>query len=296
VFAATIGTATTYRERAFLAFLAPRGIVAAAVASVFALKLATIASEESRLAREAQQLVPITFAVIVGTVAVYGLFAAPLARRLGLADPNPQGLLIAGASAWIRDVARALKDEGFAVLLLDTNDAHVSDAKMSGLPAECVNILSEAVHNELDLSGIGRLLAMTPNDEVNAMSARELSHVFGRENVYQLPDSSGESSRRALAQHLLGRTLFDNDTTYSGIEDRYEQGAVIKKTKITDEFTWQDFRNRYGPNAVLLFIVGEKNTLSICTADQAMEPKAGQTAVALVDGESHKHDVETAWS
>jgi NhaP-type Na+/H+ or K+/H+ antiporter len=126
VFGACIGTATTYRERLLLAFLAPRGIVAAAVASLFALKVATIASENVALAEQAEQLVPITFLVIVGTVSIYGLLAAPLARRLGLADPNPQGLLIAGASDWVRNVAKALKDEGFAVLLLDTNDVHVS--------------------------------------------------------------------------------------------------------------------------------------------------------------------------
>jgi NhaP-type Na+/H+ or K+/H+ antiporter len=297
VFAATIGTKTPYRERLFMSFLAPRGIVAAAVASVFALKVATIASEEGHLAQQAQQLVPITFLVIVGTVSVYGLLAAPLARWLGLAEPNPQGLLIAGASGWIREVANSLKDEGFAVLLLDTNDSHVSDARMSGLPAECVNVLSEEVQNELDLSGIGRLLAMTPNDEVNAMSARELAHVFGRANVYQLPNSSGDSARRALPQHLLGRTLFGKDMTYSRIEDRFEHGAVIKKTKLSIEFTWQDFRRRYGPTAVLLFVLTEKSTLSICTADQAIEPKAGQTVVALVDlNDHHEGAVESRWS
>jgi Sodium/hydrogen exchanger family len=285
VVAATIGTETTWRERLFLAFLVPRGIVAAAVASVFALKVATISGEAGALAQQAQQLVPITFLVIVGTVAVYGLLAAPLARRLGLADPNPQGLLIAGASRWIRDVAKAVHDEGFPVLMLDTNDSHVSDARMSGLPAECMNVLSEPVQNDLDLSGIGRLLAMTPNEEVNAMASRELAHLFGRANVYQLPSGDGESGRWALAQHLGGRPLFDKDMSYWDIEGRMLRGAVVKKTKLTEEFTWQDFHNLYGPTARLLFIVTSKNALAIATADQPLEPKAGQTVVALVDPE-----------
>jgi NhaP-type Na+/H+ or K+/H+ antiporter len=283
VLAATIGTDTTRRERLFLAFLAPRGIVAAAVASVFALKVATISGEAGELARQAQQLVPITFLVIVGTVAVYGLLAAPLARQLGLADPDPQGLLIAGASGWVRDVAKAVSDEGFSVLLLDTNDAHVSDARMSGLAAECMNILSEPAQNDLDLSGIGRLLAMTSNDEVNTMATRELAHLFGRANVYQLPSGNGESNRWTLAQHLGGRPLFGQDMTFWDIEGRIVHGAVVKKTKLTEEFTWQDFRDHYGPNAALLFIVTGKNSLSVCTADQTPEPKAGHIVVALVD-------------
>ena len=296
VWAATIGTESTHRERLFLAFLAPRGIVAAAVASVFALKVATIASEEGRLAQQAQQLVPITFLVIVGTVAVYGLLAAPLARRLGLADPNPQGLLIAGASGWIRDLAKAINDEGFPVLLLDTNDSHVSSARMAGLAAECMNVLSEPVQNELDLSGIGRLLAMTPNDEVNAMAARELAHLFGRANVYQLPTSSsgGESRRWALAQHLGGRPLFGSDMTDWEIEGRVLNGAVVKKTKLTDEFTWQEFRDLYGPTAALLFVMTGKNALSVCTADQPIEPKPGHTVVALVDPDQARHEHGTS--
>lgn len=283
VFAATTGTSITYRERIFLASLAPRGVVAASVASVFALKLATIASQEHELAEQAQQLVPITFLVIVGTVATYGLFAGPIARRLGLSDPHPQGLLIAGANSWIRDIAKAVRDEGFPVLLVDTNESHISAARMAGLSAECMNVLSEQVQNELDLSGIGRLLAMTSNDEVNAMASREMANMFGRANVYQLPHGSGESARWAPAKHLGGRPLFGKDMTHWDVEGRILRGAAVKKTKLTNEFTWRDFQNLYGPTATLLFILGGKNSLTICAADQWIEPKASQTVIALVD-------------
>ena len=55
--------------------------------------------------RGAEDLVPITFLVIMGTVAIYGLVAAPLARWLELAVPNPQGVMFAGASPWARAIA-----------------------------------------------------------------------------------------------------------------------------------------------------------------------------------------------
>jgi NhaP-type Na+/H+ or K+/H+ antiporter len=281
VFAATIGTKLQFRERVFLAFLAPRGIVAAAVASVFALKTAIIAGEPE-LATSAQQLVPITFLVILGTVSVYGLLTAPLARALGLADPNPQGLLIAGANLWIRELAAAVKEEGFPVMLIDTNDLHIHDARMRGLPAECMNILAEPVQNELDLSGIGRLLALTPNDEVNALAARELAHLFGRANVYHLATGNGESSRRAMPQHLRGRLLFGDEVTYREMERRFEEGQVVKKTKLSEAFTWRDFRDYYGSNLLLLFVVSSRNALAVCTAEQSLEPKPGQTVIALV--------------
>ena len=78
--------------------------------------------------------------------------------RLQLSDSNPQGILFAGGEPWVRELASLVQAEGFEVLLVDTNYTHVAAAKMDGLPAECASILSEHVREELDLSGIGRLV------------------------------------------------------------------------------------------------------------------------------------------
>jgi NhaP-type Na+/H+ or K+/H+ antiporter len=110
VWAATIGSRLNRAERLFLAWFAPRGIVAASVASVFAL----------RLGESGAVLVPATFLVIIVTVGVYGLTAGPLARRLGLMLGDPQGLLIAGANGFARDLGTVLQQEGFRVVLVDT--------------------------------------------------------------------------------------------------------------------------------------------------------------------------------
>ena len=78
VLLSTIRSELPNKERLFLAWLAPRGIVAVSVASLFAFDLA-----EAGYA-EAEALVPVTFLVVIGTVALYGLTAGPLAQRLGL--------------------------------------------------------------------------------------------------------------------------------------------------------------------------------------------------------------------
>ena len=135
VWVAMLKSGLTRQEKIFLAFLAPRGIVAAAVISVFSLRLLGTAEADAELIRDAKVLVPATFMLIVGTVAVYGLGAAPLARRLGLADGNPQGILFGGATAWIRDVAVILKEAGYSTVLVDTNYKNISAAKMAGLHA-----------------------------------------------------------------------------------------------------------------------------------------------------------------
>ena len=287
VFLATIGSALTIQERIFLGFLAPRGIVAAAVSSVFALKLAVWSDVEvvgEAFAKQAEAIVPVTFLVIAGTVFVYGLFAAPLARRLKLSDPNPQGILFAGAERGIREIATHVRAAGFPVLLVDTNYANVAAANMAGLPAECASILSEHLREELDLAGIGRLLAMTANDEVNSLAVREFSHQFGRANVYQLtPSDKGSGKRRSVSEHLRGRSLFHDGLDYAALEHRLEQGAQIKATKLTGEFTYEDFRSRYGVSAIPLFVIDEARKLVVCTIEAAIVPKAGQSIIALVE-------------
>ncbi len=281
VFASTLGSGLTMRDRVFLAFLAPRGIVAASVASVFALKLA---SPEGVDLTEAGEIVSVTFLVIVGTVAVYGLLAGPLARRLGLADPNPQGILFAGAESWVREIAQVLHEEGYAVMLVDTNYGNVAEARMQGLPADCSSILSEHVRDDLDLSGIGRMLAMTFNDEVNTMAVREFIHQFGRASVYQLPSPDGGSGKRvSIAEHLRGRKLFGDAFHHDEIAMRLATGAVVKKTQLTDSFSFDDFQQLYGPTAILLFCIDDDKCLQVRTADDEREPEAGQTVIAIVD-------------
>ena len=286
VFLASIGGKLSIRERTFLACLAPRGIVAAAVSSVFALKLAASAGETAgtALAEQATTLVPITFLVIVGTVFVYGFFAAPIAKRLRLSDPNPQGILFAGAEPWIREIALQIQREGFQVLLVDTNYANVAAANMSGLPAECASILSEHVRDELDLAGIGRLLALTPNDEVNSMAVREFAHLFGRANVYQLTPWDDRSGRRtSISEHLRGRLLFAEDLHHDELAQHVGCDRQLKGTKLTNEFTYDDFRERYGDSAIVLFTIDEAKKLSVRTPDQTEAPQPGQIVLALID-------------
>jgi hypothetical protein len=280
------GDRTSWGERVFLSFLAPRGIVAAAVSSVFALKLAAHFSHGAgaeELLGQADQLVSVTFLVIVSTVTFYGLLSARLARWLNLADANPQGVMFAGADPWVVQVAKLLQESGFDVMLVDTNYSHVARAKMEGLQAECASVLSEYVHDEMDLSGLGRLLAITPNDEVNTLAVGAMAHLFGRRNVYQIaPDDTDSERRQSVGVLLRGRELFDGQLTTQKIEHRLNQGAIIKKTSLGDEFDFEDFQERYGPSAVILFVMNRRGGLSVCTAEEPPAPESGDTLIALV--------------
>jgi NhaP-type Na+/H+ or K+/H+ antiporter len=273
VFLATLGAGLRLRERLFLAWIAPRGIVAAAVALVFALE-----------AEHAEELVPVTFLVIVGTVTVYGLTAAPLARWLKVADPNPQGILFAGAAPFVQAIAVAVKQQGHHVLLVDTNYGNIAAARMKGLPTCWANVLSEYVREELDLGGIGRLMAMTPNDVVNTMVAQQFTEFFGRAEVYRLAVKGTEADRKEPGwQDHLGRVLFDAEVGYGRLAGRLAAGAVVKATSLSDEFDYQAFCELYGDSAVVLFVVQETGELTVSTVDNPMTARPGQTLISLVD-------------
>lgn len=250
--------ATTARENLFLAALAPRGIVAAAVASIFALEFSHAAHDHKMvegIAEQAEQLVPVTFITIIGTVLVYGLLAVPLARSLGVAAATTRGVLFAGADKWTRLLAKALHDDGHPVLLLDTKYDNISSAKMAGLPAVRANILSEFAEESLELTGLGQLIAATPNDEVNTMAAQEFGHLFGRANCWQLtPNDSGGHHTKAVDPRQRARICFRGETKFRTLEALALQGAKVKKTNLTDVFTLADFFQTHGSEAHILFM------------------------------------------
>ncbi|NLS91031.1 MAG: hypothetical protein GXX96_02450 [Planctomycetaceae bacterium] len=274
VWLSTIGSGLKWQEKVFLAWLAPRGIVAAAVASVFALHADGGGSE----------LVAATFAVIIGTVSVYGLTIGPLAQRLGLASPNPQGIVILSAHPGARAIALKVKEAGFRVLMVDSNPDNIRVARMEGLSTWLGSILSHQAIEEMDLGGIGRFLALTPNREVNSLAGQHFSEVFGRNSVFLLPSPPAKGIRAETAPKFVhGRIAFGSEITFDYLQNRFAQGAEVKKTKLTDEFDFQAFQAHYNGTAVPLFLVSESGRLTVFTAVDPPQPKIGQTVIALVD-------------
>lgn len=282
VFLSTLRTGLTSRERLFLAAVAPRGIVAASIASIFAFEL-----QEAGVAG-AEQLVSLTFLVIVGTVAFYGLTSWPLARALELSEANPQGVLIAGADQLAQQIATAIQGQGFRALLLDSNWRNVQSGRMAGLETHHGSAVSDELLEELDLSGIGRFLGLTANDEVNSLAALLCIEHFGRAEVYQLPikDETDEKgtriARRQPAMHLHGRYLFGPKLTYDFLRQRLDAGYTIKATKLTNDFDYVQYQEQYQSEAHPLFAVTDRNRLLIYTVDDQPLPRPGMTLISLV--------------
>lgn len=274
VYVSTIGQSLNFKEKLFLSWLAPRGIVAAAVSSVFAIELTANGYSD------AARLIPLTFIVIIATVTLYGLSAVPLARRMNLSEPDPQGVLIVGAHAWSVELAEILKEAGLRVLLVDANPNNVQDARRNRIEAKTANILSEELIDQLDLHGIGKLFALTPNDEVNALAALHFEEIFGRSQVYQLPYKKKILiEEQPVSRHLRGRRLFNADMTFERISELSAAGARINIRKIEAE---GDIRLLKNENVIPMIIVDSQKKLMVYTEDKRPKLAPGMDLIFLL--------------
>jgi hypothetical protein len=107
--------------------------------------------------------------------------------------------------------------------------------------------------------------------------------VFGSNRVYQLPpEQLASTKKQVVSQYLRGRFLFGPSASYWQLTARFDAGADIKTTNLTETFDYQTFRERYR-GAIPLFLIGEGGHLTIFTVKDPPQPKRGQRVVAVVD-------------
>jgi NhaP-type Na+/H+ or K+/H+ antiporter len=208
-----------WRERAFAAWMAPRGIVAAATASAFSLSLAKVGVANS------DQVLPVAFVVIFSTVVLYGLTATPVARLLGVAGEGAPLVLVVGGEAWARAVGRALAGAGVRVRVWAGRESERTAAREAGLDAQPTPLGLDIESIEAELEEVSDALVMSASDDFNALAAYELRRELGRDNVYRL--SPAEPGGEVGVGASEGRLLFGPGLTYEELTRRLEAGAEI---------------------------------------------------------------------
>jgi NhaP-type Na+/H+ or K+/H+ antiporter len=262
-FASTMRTDLTTGERAFIGWMAPRGIVAAATASTFAAGLA------AKGIGGAAKILPVTFVVIVVTVTLYGLTAMPAARRLGVSRPDRTRPLLVGGAAWVIELGQALQSAGLEVVMWAGLDQQREQIRRAGLELAPGELLAAATGRGARLEGITAVLLLTEEDDFNALASVLLAEsVDGR--VYRL--APPQRSHGVVAPYTTGEILFGQGMTRPAVTGRYQDGARI----VTN-----------GAGGVLpagqdmLFLVRADGQLAAVTQTDTPTPLAGDTIVSL---------------
>jgi len=268
------------REKLLIAWIGPRGIVAAAVASLFAIRL------EAEGYPGASLLVPLTFFIIIGTVIIQSATAKTIAHWLGVREPPATGLLIVGSGNVARIIGKALQESGLKVILTDSNWENISQARMEGLNTYFGNPASEHADRNLDLTGIGKMLAMTGNTNQNSLASLRFKSEFGVQKIFQLKTNKEQiiSEKHTLSTRHRGNRLFGEDITYGQMASLLRQGAEIKSTQLSDEYDYEAYIANRTEQLIPLFAIDLRNRLHIFTAEQSITPESGWSIMSLIMG------------
>ncbi|MDA8323768.1 MAG: cation:proton antiporter [Actinomycetota bacterium] len=264
----TVRTSLTAGERAFTGWMAPRGIVAAATATTFSAGLVAAGIGG------ASKILPVTFLVIVATVAIYGLTAGPVARLLGVAQPRRSRPLIVGGDPWVVDLAAALRAAGLEVLMWAGEEEQRDRIRRANLPLAPGELLAAATGEGARLEGISAVYLLTEEDDFNALGSLVLRTPDGP-RVYRLAPPAGEHG--VVAPYTGGEAIFGGALTRPALEQRYRQGGRIG-ARVSD--------GTVPAGHDLLFVIGRDGRLWPATMSERPEPSAGDTLVLLPGGGS----------
>ncbi|MFY9179488.1 MAG: sodium:proton antiporter, partial [Venatoribacter sp.] len=282
IIASTTSSNLNWREKALLSWIAPRGIVAASVSALFAQRLASEHIEGGEL------MVPLTFMIIIGTVLLQSLTARPVARLLDVAEPDPVGLLIISANPFARAVADVLNRNDFNLVLIDTNWSNIKAARMMGLPTFYGHPVSRVADQELNLVGIGRMLGLSMHHELNTVAAMRYRLEFGEQHIYTLTETFGSSGKHQANDDYKGKFLFHDDMTYDLIESLMNDGARVRQTNLSAEFTFDNYLKQPNRAVVPLFAIDPQHRLHIFSRTNKFQPMPGWSIIGLLKDDEAK--------
>ncbi|MBE3757582.1 sodium:proton antiporter [Vibrio parahaemolyticus] len=284
IFLSTMRSNLNLKDKLFLSWVAPRGIVAASISSLFAIKLIEYGVDGASL------LVPMTFMVIIGTVVLQSATARPMAIALGVAEPAPRGFLLIGANRVAREIGQALARYDRRVLMTDSNWEYISQVRMMGLDYYYGNPISSHADDNLNMIGIGQVVALTPDQHFNIMACMQFVDEFGEDKVHclqKVKTNGNGSEKHSVAQEYHGKLLMGGNVSYTQLASLLSRGAEIKHTKLSENFTYQDYLEHHKTNLVIpLFNVEDKGKIQFCDDPDQFAPSTTSTIVSLILPES----------
>jgi len=180
VFVSTRNSKLKTKEKIFISWVGPRGIVAAGVASLFGIKLTQMQVPG------AEYITPLVFMIVLGTVLLNATTARPVAKLLGVTQEASEGVLFVGAKIGARVIGKYLQNLGRHVVLVDSNKTSIRNATELGLEAFEVDVYNDDLSDHFELVDMGYVVAMTGSQEVDDFAVRKCRNTFGEHGTYRV--------------------------------------------------------------------------------------------------------------
>jgi NhaP-type Na+/H+ or K+/H+ antiporter len=229
VFLCTNRSKLELREKIFISWVGPRGIVAAGIASLFGTTLA------SKGVPGAEYITPLVFAVVLITVLLNATTARLFAKISGVFLKKFEGILIVGASKFPRLIGEYLTNNGKHVVLIDSNESNIKRAKELGIEAFTANIYSDTLADNIELNDVGYLMALTENQEINRFAIGKFKKRFGENGSFRLITSEEMKDPNNNPEQGL----------FSHIDDFASVNKVVTKFPAILELKLQDKEHYY---------------------------------------------------
>lgn len=212
IWACTLTSNLNWRQKLFAAWVSPRGIVSASVASLFAILLT------QRGINGGDSIKALVFLTIIMTVVIQGLTARWMAQTLGITSSSATGAVIVGSSPLSRLIGRLFQERGELVVIIDTDLEACQKAQQEGLRVYQSSALDPDVLEEAGLESVGTFLAMTSNGEVNVVLAKRALEEFQPPRVLALfpgdPQAKTTLNREKVQQAFIPDLPFKQWNSY----------------------------------------------------------------------------------
>jgi hypothetical protein len=273
----SIGAKLSWREILLIGWIAPRGVVCAAMAGVLGPVLVEMGYKDGA------QVMPVAFIIVVLSVIFHSLSIKPMAERLNLKTREANGLIITGVHSWGLQLAEILHGRGVPVLLVENKFASLSKARMMGLPTYYGELLSEEAEFQLDMIKYNSLLAATWSPAYNALVCDKFGHEFGRDRVLRVPPDIQEKTRRvSLSEHIRAGQWGNAAFSIEKLDQLYAEGWRFRTTRVGAKEVDGERRLIYPAENERCYLVGVLNKSGVRLRAEGITPSLKEDDYVLL--------------
>lgn len=275
VFLSTQNSELAFKEKLFISWVGPRGIVAAGIASLFGITLARLNTPD------AEYITPLVFMIVLGTVLLNATTARLVARLLKVIQDTSEGILIFGSNTASRLIAQYLQQNRRHVVLIDNNAGNVAKASEVGLEAFPADIYTADLSEQFELLDMGYMIAMTSSNEINQYAERKYQKIFGENGTFRLISQEEMKKEQVELQEL---NVFSYTDDFLNFNEVARDFPVIHEAPIDSNEAFRQLlqKTSYQQKSLPLFVKkpgGELDTIPM--ALKKLQIQAGSHFVYL---------------